>query len=85
MKFKMPKSKTTQSEVDRKAEQPGASSWADSDASKVASPYLGAGDRSGIYDPSRIVKAPLPHAPVRFAENARRSRSNSETARAVLI
>ncbi|MBK7891035.1 MAG: hypothetical protein IPJ84_09390 [Bdellovibrionales bacterium] len=85
MKFKMPKSKTTQSEVDRKAEQPGASSWADSDASKVASPYLGAGDRSGIYDPSRIVKAPLPHAAVRFAENARRSRSNSETARAVLI
>ncbi|MBL7686772.1 MAG: hypothetical protein JNJ49_01970 [Bdellovibrionaceae bacterium] len=85
MKFKMPKSKTTQSEVDRKAEQPGASSWADSDASKVASPYFGANERSGIYDPSRIIKAPPPHAAVRFADSAKRSRSNSETARAVLI
>ncbi len=85
MKFKMPKSKTTQSEVDRKAEQPGASSWTDSDASKVASPNLGASDRSGIYDPSRVVKALPPHAAVRFAENAKRARSNSETARAVLI
>lgn len=85
MKFKMPKSKTTQSEVDRKADQPVASSWADSDASKVASPYLGAGDRSGIYDPSRVVKVLPPHAAIRFAENAKRARSNSETARAILI
>lgn len=85
MKFKMPKSKTAQSEVDRKAPAPEVSSRPDSDASKVASSHLTARDRSVIYDPSRIVKAPYPNTAVRMAGTAKRSRSGADSARAILI
>lgn len=80
MKFKMPPSKTTQSAADPEAEQPAAPSWPDSEASPSFQ------DRSGIYDPSRVVRAPPAYGNTHYSKGTRKTaRSNSENARAILI